>query len=449
MTETLDQNLDDITPLNDKRTINAWALFDWANSSYALTISVAIFPAYYTASTFKEVNIFGHTLENSALYAYAISLTYLILLLVSPLMAGIADYGGRKKFFMKMFTIIGGLACIGLYFFKPMEMGETVKQSNQFLYIGTGCFMLATMGFAGSLVFYNSYLPEIASEDQYDKVSAKGFSYGYVGSVILLLLNLLVIMKPDLFGIKSTEVATRIAFVMVGVWWMAFAIIPFRRLPKDSKEKIDNTIFKKGYGEIKKVWAQLKQMPHATRFLTSFLFYSAGAQTVLYLATIFATEELKFELPEMIAVILILQVVGILGAYLFAWISDTRGNKLSLMITLVIWAGICVGAYLLNTKLQFYFIAAFVGMVMGGVQSLSRATYSKMLPVDTEDTASFFSFYDVLEKASIILGTFIFGFVNHLTGDMRMSVLVLGGFFIVAIAIFSGVKVIRPNLVKA
>ncbi|MDZ4679562.1 MAG: MFS transporter [Saprospiraceae bacterium] len=418
--------------LNNRRTINAWALFDWANSSFALVIIVAIFPGYFLAVTDDVVHIGKNlTVSDGALYSYAISAAYLLILIASPFLSGIADYGGRKKFFLRCFTTMGSMACIALYFFRGMDQ----------LTLGTVSFILATIGFAGGLVFYNAYLPMIATEDQYDRVSAKGFAYGYIGSVILLIVNLVVIQKYEWFGLSGEGPAVRIAFVMVGLWWFGFAQIPFRRLPPDSNEKSKENLMMKGFQELKRVWYQLQSLRNAKRFLLAFFFYSTGVQTVLFLAAIFAEKELGFATSDLILLILLLQIVAIGGAYLFAKISGLRGNKFSIIIMLIIWTAICGAAYFIYSKSSFYLLAVGVGVVMGGIQSLSRSTYSKLLPENTQDTTSFFSFYDVLEKGAIIVGTFSFGFIEQLTGSMRNSVLALSIFFIAGLATMLTVRI--------
>lgn len=423
--------------LDNPKTINGWALFDWANSSFALVITVAIFPAYFLAVTDDVVSIFGFEMFNSTLFAYAISFAYLIIALLSPLLSGIADYGGKKKYFLKLFTTVGSLGCISLFFFR----GDAT------LAIGTIGFMLGLIGFAGGLVFYNSYLPEIASEENYDRVSAKGFAYGYIGSILLLVVNLLMLQKPGWFGLpEEGTLAARISFLMVGLWWIGFAQIPFKRLPADPKNKPQKKLIQKGINELKRVWRAIKLQHNTKFFLFSFFCYSAGVQTVLFLASTFAEKELEFAGSDLIILVLILQLVAVAGAYLFAKLSDVKGNKVSLITMLIIWTLICVMAYFVYTKLQFYLVAAGVGMVMGGIQSLSRSTYSKLLPTTTKDTTSYFSFYDVLEKVAIILGTFLFGFFEMITGSMRNSVLVLGAFFILSIIIILKIKIVPAQI---
>lgn len=418
--------------LNDKKTINAWALFDWANSAFALVITVAIFPAYFTTVTAETVSVLGIEMSNSSLFAYAISGSYLIIALFSPLLSGIADSGGKKKFFLKLFTTIGSIGCLSLFFY---DTGSPVA-------LGVIGFMMGMIGFAGGLVFYNSYLPEIVTEDRYDSVSAKGFSYGYIGSVILLCVNLMIIQKPEWFGLGDTGTLTaRIAFLMVGLWWIGFALIPFKVLPPDPKRKLQKGILASGINELKKVWKELKKQTNIKAFLLSFFCYSAGVQTILFLASIFAEKELGFDAGRLIIVVLILQIVAIIGAYVFAKVSERLGNITSIFIMLFIWVGICLLAYFVQNQGQFYLVAALVGFVMGGIQSLSRSTYSKLIPSETEDTTSYFSFYDVVEKVAIIVGTFSFGFIEQITGSMRISVLVLAIFFIVSLLILIKVKV--------
>lgn len=421
--------------INDKRVINAWALFDWANSAFALVITAAIFPAYYVAVTDDVVNVLGLELSNSSLYAYAISASFLIIAICSPFLSGIADYGGRRKFFLKFFTILGAISCLSLYFFEGMDQ----------IGIGTASFMLSMIGFAGSLVFYNSFLPDIVTEDRYDRVSALGFSLGYVGSVILLVFNLATIQYWEALGFSGQGAATRFSFLTVGVWWLGFALIPFRVLPSDAPQKARPDMLKRGFQELRKVFHSVRQTHNIRAFLLSFFFYSAGVQTVLYLAGTFAEKELGFGAAELIVTILLLQIVAIAGAYGFARLSEWKGNKLALIVMLIIWTLICLSGYLIQVKGHFYGIAAAVGFVMGGIQSLSRSTYSKLLPINLKDNASYFSFYDVLEKVAIIIGTFTFGFIDQVTGSMRLSLLVLSGFFLVGLMILLSVKIKRAE----
>jgi UMF1 family MFS transporter len=429
-----------LTPKNDKRIITGWAFFDWANSAYALVITVAIFPAYFLEvtgdgddKTIDYVRVLGLQMSNSTLFAYCISLAYLIIAAISPLLSGIADYGGKRIKFLRFFTLMGALACISLLFFSSMAT----------LWVGVAGFILATIGFAGGIVFYNSFLPIIATEDRYDDVSAKGFSYGFIGSVILLIINLVVISNYKFFGFGSGQLAVQAAFVMVGLWWIGFAQIPLRRLPKDTPSQPHPNLLTKGYEEIKKVWRVVKGDANTLAFLFAFFCYNAGVQAVLFLASTFAKEELHFDAQRLIYLVLILQIVAIGGAWASAKLSGRRGNKFSLMVMLVIWTGICITGYFVQTGVEFYLLAAAVGLVMGGIQSLSRATYAKFLPENTPDTASYFSFYDVMDKVSTVAGTFTFGLVEHLTGGMRNSVAALAVFFVVGLVVLATVTIRR------
>jgi UMF1 family MFS transporter len=423
------------TTLNDKKTIHAWTMFDWANSAYALVISTAIFPGYFEQFTAKEILIGNFSFTNTALYSFSVSFAYIIIATLSPLLSGIADYSGRRMFFLKLFTIMGSISCAGLFWFK----------SDADVWLATFAFITATIGFAGSLVFYDSYLPIIATEDRYNAVSARGYILGYIGSVILLIIILMMIQMPATFGLADGQMAARIGFAMVGIWWFGFSQYTFRYLPKDNKTEIKSGILKNGYNEIIQVWNILKHNPNAKRFLTAFFFYSAGVQTVIYLATIFAKKELNFETSELIILVLILQIVAIGGAHLFSYIGNKKGNRFSILIMIAIWMVICFGAYFTTDKLYFYVLSGMVGMVMGGIQSLSRATYSKIIPKKNQSTTSFFSFYDVVYKTSIVSGTFIFGFVDNLTQNMRYSVLALAILFVISFYFMYKTKISNAN----
>jgi len=426
--------------LNNAKIIRAWYMYDWANSVYALVISSAIFPIYYKAVTTvngsDQVLFMGLSLKSSVLYSYSLSLAFLVVALMLPLLSGVADYSGSKKSFMKFFVALGSLACIGLYGFTDISM----------LWWGLLCSMLACVGYSGSLVFYDAFLPEIVTEDRYDTTSARGYSMGYYGSVILMIICLAVIMNASALGFSGTNTeaelsATRLSFVLVGVWWAGFSLIPFRVLPASPRSHVpSNKIWSNGYREISFVWNNLKHQPHIRRYLFAFFFYNSGVQTVMYLAALFGTDVLHLESSSLIATILLIQLVGAIGAQAFARLSNMKGNRFALVLMNVIWIGVCVGAYLTQTEYQFYALAIVVGMIMGGIQSLSRATYSKLIPIDSPDHTSYFSFYDVAFNISIVMGVFSYGLVNHLTGDMRYSALFLTLYFVIGAGILLTIK---------
>jgi MFS transporter, UMF1 family len=409
---------------NNPKTLTAWTMYDWANSVHSLTITSAIFPIYFPVAAImlgaekgdKKIDFLGfHGIENSVIYSFAVSFAFLLIAFSVPLVSAISDYTGKKKAFMKMYCYIGAISCMVLYFF---ETGS--------YYLGTFAFIFSIVGWGGSIVFYNSYIPEIATEDKYDSLSAKGFTMGYIGSVILLIQNLTMVLKPEWYGNISSEMASRVSFLTVGIWWILFAQIPFTLLPETQHpKKQEGSWLLNGFKELKKVFNDLQKLKITKKFLLAFFFYNMGAQTVMYLGALFGGEELKLPTDALIITILLIQLVAILGAYIFAKVSERIGNTRSLFWIVIIWIVVCICAYFVYTKNQFFGLATGIGFVMGGVQSLSRSTYAKLLPENTPDTASYFSFYDVCDRISTVIGTLMFGVVNQMTGSMRMSVLVL------------------------
>lgn len=421
----------------DKKLLNAWAFYDWANSVYTLTIASAVFPIFYEA-LFSDrdhyIDVFGMHLKNSALISFITAFAFMVVSFISPLLSGIADYVGNKKSFMKFFCYLGALSCMGLYWFDLDN-----------IYVGLLFYFLGLLGYWGSLVFYNSYLPDIAFEEQQDRISAKGYSLGYIGSVILLIINLAMIMKPKLFGISGTDgeaamKAMRYSFIMVGVWWILFSQYTYYYLPKGSKEtgqKLTRSVVFNGFKELKKVWALLKENIPLKRYLRGFFVSSMAVQTVMLVATYFGAQEIQWSSKEestigLIVCILIIQLVAVIGAVLTSRASSKWGNIPTLIVINIIWAVFCALAFFITLPMHFYVMATVAGFVMGGIQALSRSTYSKLLP-ETEDTASFFSFYDVAEKIGIVIGMCVYGIIDQITGSPRAAIVILGVFFVTAI----------------
>jgi UMF1 family MFS transporter len=408
-----------------KKIVNGWAMYDWANSVYNLVITTTFFPAYYAAVTsiknFPDgIKLFGRNFVNTELKDYVLATGFLLIALLSPILSSIADYKGNKKNFMRFFCYLGAISCSLMFFF---------DKNNVML--GLVCFMFAGIGFYGSQVFYNSYLPEIASEEDMDRISAKGFTMGYIGSVLLQLVGfgLVVVMKED------PSLPLKITFLLVGVWWVVFAQIPFSRLPNRSdkqERKLKKHVLVNGFHELQFVWKQVTKMPVLKRFLTAFFFYSMGVQTVLLVAIDFGIKILNLENVKLIITAVLLQIVAIIGALLMSRLSGRFGNIHVLIFTVILWVCACIGGYYIQTEMHFYIVASFVGLVMGGIQALSRATYAKLMP-ETKDTASFFSFYDVTEKFAIVIGLFSFGIIEGLTHNMRNSILVLIIFFVLGL----------------
>ena len=421
-----------------KKLLNAWVSYDWANSVYPLVISTAIFPIYYGTLTDDYITFLGHSLKNTALISYITAFAFVILVFLSPLLSGIADYTGGKKLFMKLFCYSGSIACILLYWFDLNNLNLSLTY-----------YFIALIGFWASLVFYNSYLPEIAYPEQQDKVSAKGYAMGYLGSVVLLLINLIMINFPDLFGIIDSNgvvaeiKAMKISFIMVGVWWFLFSQYTFYYLPgrkyykqirlSDGAYKKDSNVIFSGFQELKSVWDELKDNQTLKTFLTAFFIYSIALQTVILVATYFGEAEISWNEGEktggLILSILLIQLIAIVGAILSAKMSDKIGNLKTLIILNIIWALICVFAYYVETSTEFYIAAGLVGLVMGGIQALSRSTFSKLIPATTK-TTSYFSFYDISQKLSIVVGMTLFATIDQITGSMRNSILLFFVFFV-------------------
>ena len=408
----------------NQKLINAWAFYDWANSVYPLVISSTIFPIYYSAISdeISYVDFLGYQFKNTALISFVTAMAFLVVALKTPLLSGIADYIGNKKRFMKIFVYTGSISCMGLYFFELHN-----------LYMGLFFYFFALIGFWASLVFYNSYLPDIAHPNQQDFASARGYSMGYIGSVLLLIFNLSMVIKPDWYGItgspaEATTKAMKYSFITVGFWWALFSQYSFYYLPTGkSLGKIDKRVILNGFFELRGVWNKLKDYPNLKKFLPAFFVYSTAIQTVVLIATYFGEEEINWPSAQektigLIVSILIIQIIAIFGAYFTASAAKRYGNITTLIAVNCIWATLCVFAFFIRTPYEFYLAAGGVGLVMGGIQSLSRSTYSKLIP-QTNKTTSFFSFYDVTQKVGIIIGMMIFGTIDQITGSMRNSVL--------------------------
>ena len=423
------------------KLIKAWAFYDWANSVYPLVISTAIFPIYYSSisSTFAnsdgDISFLGMLWNPTALYDYTLSISFLIVAFCSPVLSAIADYTGNKLKFLKAFCLLGALSVMALFFFKGAST----------LWVALTFTVLASIGFWGSLVFYNAYLPEVAHPEQQDAVSAKGFMYGYAGSVILLVFSLVLVQKPDWFGISDPTFAPRITFVLVGIWWLGFAQFTYKRLPNNIfNHKPDKDYIWKGFLELRLVLKSLKEHTQLKFFLISFFFMSVGVQTIILMAGIFGSKELGLPTLNLILTILIVQIVAIFGAYFFSTLSKKIGNLSTLKITLGIWGIVCFIAFALDKSLSnvdnyFYAMGIVLGFVLGATQSLTRSTFSKLLP-ETHDHATYFSFYNVTEQIAVVLGMFIFGLLVAVTGSMQYSVLALAVFFFIAFIMLYSVK---------
>lgn len=463
--DVIDNTTDSATPIKkgDKRIIRGWVMYDWANSVYNLVISSAIFPIFYdtvTTNQFKSehgysmtedlpkdvnvtVDFFGWEVSNSALMSFVLSASFLVVTFLSPFLSGIADYRGNKKRFLQFFCYLGATACISLFFFNDLLV-------SGWLEVGLLSLFIASIGFWNSLVFYNSYLPEIAEPSQHDKISARGFSMGYFGSMLLLVICLLLMKIPALtfgyFDKTDTDeiegLPAKYCFILVGIWWIFFSQFTYRVLPNVLSNRVkEKGYIWKGFRELKKVFVEFRHTFRLKRYLAAFFFFNTGVQTVMLMATFFAKKEILWPVnPEtgksddsgLIIAILLIQLLGAAGAFLMSRLSGKIGNIKTLGVSIVIWLGVCAGAFVIKTPVQFYILACVVGLVMGGVQAMARSTYSKFLP-ETEDHASYFSFYDATEKIGIVCGTLFFGVMEVLFDNMRFSVLSVAFFFVMGL----------------
>jgi UMF1 family MFS transporter len=413
---------------NNPKVVNAWKFYDWANSVHSLVIASAVFPIYYGAVTLtnsdEPIKFWGFHPE--AAFNFSLAICFFMVILLSPVLSSIADTIGNKKKFLQFFCYLGSLSCMGMFFFTEDRIG-----------LGLLLNILAGIGYWGSMVFYNSYLPEIVTEDRLDKTSAQGFMLGYIGSVILLVICLILI---QVIGKDDTGFYTRISFVLVGLWWMGFAQITFRRLPENIyNKKIPKNIFRSSFEELYKVWKEVNQYKNLRIFLGSFFFYSLGMQTIFLIAALFGQSEIGLPTEKLIMTILLIQLEAILGAWLFSFLSGKIGNRNTLLIGIFIWVIVCVIGYLIkkedpHVEMQFYIMAALVGLVMGGIQALSRSTYAKLLP-ETEDHTTYFSFYDIFEKLALCLGLFTFGIIIVFTNGMKVSTITMGLSFVISFII--------------
>ena len=423
----------------DSKLLNAWAFYDWANSVYPLVISSAVFPIYYGSLFIDDlyIEVFGFNFKNTALISFLTAFAFIILSFITPLLSGIADYMGNKKLFLKFFCYLGSFSCMGLYWF---------ELSN--IYLGLSFYFLALISFWASLVFYNSYLPDIAFKEQQDSISAKGYALGYFGSVLLLILNLAMVMYPSYFGISGPNpeiLAMKYSFVSVGFWWIICSQYTFYYLPSSKeKKKIIKDVFFNGFNELKQVWNELKKILVIRKYLIAFFIYSSALQTVLLIAAYFGEQEIDWPEDEktigLIVSILLIQLIAIFGAILTSKLSSKFGNIFTLILLNIFWALLCIGAYFITDPFEFYIAAGLVGLVMGGIQALSRSTFSKMIP-KTDNTTSYFSFYDVSQKVSIVFGMTLFAFLDQITGSMRTSILMFVVIFLIGALLLKRIKI--------
>ena len=427
--------------MKNRREQVGWYIYDWANSAFYTTVVTVFLGPYLTgiakaaAESLGEGNTFIHALGIRVFYGsffpYVVALSVGLQMVFLPILGAIADYSHRKKQMLALFAYLGAFATMGLYF---------VQGTNYLL--GGGLFVLANVSFGASIVFYNSFLPDIATPEDRDRVSSVGWAIGYLGGGLLLAINLYLFSKAESFGLTTSQ-AVRISLASSGAWWAVFTLIPLatlrNRLPVKEPPPGQHYVAT-GFKQLVHTISTARRYPQTLLFLIAYLLYNDAIQAVIALASVFGSEELKLEQSTLVQVILMVQFAAFFGALLFNWVAKSIGNKRAIMASLVIWTGVLVYAYgLLQTKLQFFILGAAIAIVLGGSQALSRSVYSLMIPKGQE--AEYFSLYEVSDKGTSWLAPLMFGLALQFTGSYRAAILSLVIFFAAGFAVLSKVNV--------
>ncbi|SDP24873.1 MFS transporter [Halobacillus aidingensis] len=398
-----------------KKPVRSWMLYDFANSAFATTIMAAVLPVFYYDVAAKGIQ---ESLAASY-WGYSQSIAVLIVAILAPILGAISDYSAAKKRFLMFFAYMGMIASVLLAF---VGEGDYVFASI--------LLIVGTIGFSGANVFYDAFLPEVAKEADIDRVSAAGFTLGYVGGGVLLAVNLLMIMKYEWFGLPSTLMGTKLAFVSVGIWWFVFSIPLIKNVVEEKKrqQKRERSYVAIGFQRLGRTWKELRQFKQLLIFLLAFWLYNDGISTIIKMATIYG-RDIGIDSTSLITALLITQFVGIPCTFFFGWLAGKITPKRALMISLSIYLVIVALGYFMTSALHFYILALCVGFVQGGAQALSRSIFGRMVPGDRH--AEFFGFYGISSKFAAIFGPFAFALVGQLTGSSRFGILSLLFFFIV------------------
>lgn len=426
-------------PQDDPKEIFGWAMYDWANSAFSATV-VTVFLGPYLTSLVKAVAdvdglvyLLGIPLRYDSFFAYCTAVSVVLQVFVLPILGAVADYSHLRKFFLQFFCVLGALATALLFFLR-----------TGLHWLGAGLYIVANLAFGASIVFYNAYLPDIASPARRDQVSAFGWGLGYLGGGILLLLNLLLFTFRESLGLAA-DVAVRLSLASAGIWWLLFAQFSFVRL-RSRYPRVQlpsgETYLSIAFEQLRRTFRAMRRLPETLKFLVAYLFYNDGVQTVIALASVFGAEELKLETSTLIQVILMVQFVAFVGALAFGQVAQWTGAKIAIVITLAVWCAVTVYAYqFLYTELQFWLMAAVVAFVMGGSQALSRSLFSQLIPKGKE--AEFFAFYEISERGTSWIGFVLFGLVNQLAGSLRAGILALIALFVIGLVLLLFVNVAR------
>ncbi len=408
-----------------KKTAFSWMLYDFGNSAFATTIMAAVLPVFYYDVAAVGVN------ENLAasFWGYSQSIAVLIVAILAPVLGAISDYSAAKKKFLRFFAYMGMIASVLLAF-----VGE-----GDYIFASI-LLIVGTIGFSGGNVFYDAFLPEIANEDEIDKISTAGFAWGYIGGGLLLAINILMILKHDWFGIPNATVASQLSFASVGVWWFLFSLPLFKNIQEEKKvrAKREQSYIAIGFTRVTSTFKEIKQYKQLLIFLLAFWMYNDGISTIIKMATIYG-RDIGIDGNSLIAALLITQFVGIPFTFLFGGIAKKFTAKKALTFTLYFYMGIVVLGYFMTSALHFYLLAVCVGFVQGGAQSLSRSIFGRMVPDNRH--AEFFGFYGISSKFAAIFGPFLFALVGQLTGSSRLGIISLIIFFIGGIILLKFVNV--------
>lgn len=411
--------------MKKRKEIVSWAMYDWANSAFATTIMAAVLPVFYYDVAAKNLD----RTTASAFYGYSQSIAMVCVAILAPILGALADYSNSKMKFLRFFAYMGMIASVLLAF-----VGEGDYLLASFLLI------IGTIGFSGSNVFYDAFLPEIAPEEDIDRISTRGYAFGYIGGGLLLVINLAMIMKPGLFFLPNTLIATQLSFASVGVWWFLFSIPMFRNVKERKLEtrKISGSYIGIGFKRLKETFKEINQFKNLLVFLIAFWLYNDGISTIIKMATIYG-RDIGIGSTDLIAALLITQFVGIPFAFLFGWIAKKINPKRALYIALWTYVIIIIFGYFMQTALHFYLLAITVGFVQGGSQALSRSIFGSMVPKNRH--AEFFGFYGISAKFSAIFGPFVFALVGQLTGSSRLGIVSLLIFFLVGMLLLKRVDI--------
>ncbi len=424
--------------INDKREVRGWMLYDWANSAFSTTVVTVFLGPYLTGLIEAQVGkngtftLLGIPIAAGSFFPYCVSLSVLLQVFVLPILGAIADYSNFKKRMMLFCAAVGAISTIGLFFIT----------GSMFVWGGV-LFIIANVAFGASIVFYNAFLPDIASEDLRDKVSSRGWALGYAGDGLLLLINLIFYILMDKAG--QGALAARINLASAGVWWLAFGYISISRLHERGAHHqlpAGENYVSIGFKQLGHTLREIRKYPMTLRYLLAYLLYNDGIQTVIVVSATFGQQELNMSLSDLSLLILMVQIVGIFGALGFGRLAERLGAKRTIVITLIVWAGVSIWAKLsLNSVAEFWVLGVVIALVLGGSQALSRSLYSQMIPRAQE--AEFFSFYEISDKGTSWIGPFLFGFVSQVSNSMRTALFSLIVLFVGGLALLLIVNVPR------